>query len=185
MHEVIISSIIIAAFGTLAHFLYDISKHNKFIGVFTAVNESTWEHLKLAITPIILYGLADGYVHGTNPNYFLAKLASLCVPVLFIPIVFYAYKAISKKPILPIDILTFFAAVFLSQLTFNYIINLPAIPHLWQYLSCVGVFAFVIEFSILTFLPLKNFIFKDPISHKYGFRGHTETFNIFKKKKKK
>lgn len=37
----IISIIIISIIGTLSHFLYDLCNHNKIIGLFSAVNEST------------------------------------------------------------------------------------------------------------------------------------------------
>jgi len=46
-----ISIVVIFALGSLAHFLYDLSNDNKILGLFTAVNESTWEHVKIAITP--------------------------------------------------------------------------------------------------------------------------------------
>ncbi|MBR2658641.1 hypothetical protein IKD57_01945 [Candidatus Saccharibacteria bacterium] len=183
MLEVIISAIVISLVGTLAHFLYDIINHNKFIGLFTAVNESTWEHIKIALTPILLCGLYDGFVHGENPNYFLAKLVSLVTPIIIIPCIFYGYKSISKKPILVIDILSFYLVIFLSQFLFKVIIDLPAIPYLFEYLSCAGLFVVFGAYCVLTLMPLKLFIFKDPISKKYGFRAHTDTFNPFKKKK--
>ena len=183
MLEIIIATVIISLVGTLAHFLYDFSHHNKIIGLFTAVNESTWEHIKIALTPIILYSLYDGFVYGARPNYFLAKLVSLLVPVIFIPCIFYTYKSFAKKPILIIDILTFYTAVFLSQFVFKWLLDLPAVTYVFQYLACVGVFIFFGAYTLLTLMPLKMFIFKDPSSKKYGFRAHTETFNIFKKKK--
>lgn len=43
--------IVISVVGTLFHFLYDWSNHNKIVGLFAAVNESTWEHIKIALTP--------------------------------------------------------------------------------------------------------------------------------------
>ena len=184
MLEFIISSIVIALVGTLAHFLYDLTNHNKFIGLFTAVNESTWEHIKIALTPILLCGLYDGFVYGENPNYFLAKFVSLITPIIVIPCIFYGYKAISKKPILFVDILTFYAVIFLSQFLFKTIIEAPAIPYVCGYLSTIGVFVIFGAYATLTFMPLKMFLFKDPISKKYGVEAHTETFNIFKKKKK-
>ena len=185
MLEVIITTVIISIVGTLAHFLYDITNHNKFIGLFTAVNESTWEHIKIALTPILLCGLYDGYVYGNNPNYFLAKLVSLLTPIIVIPCIFYGYKSISQKPILPIDILSFYLTIFLSQFFFKLIVNQPPLPDIVKYFSCAGVFIIFGAYAVLTLMPLKLFIFKDPISKKYGFRAHTETFNIFKKKRKK
>ena len=50
MWFLIISVIIISIVGTLSHFLYDISNHNRIVGLFSAVNESTWEHIKIALT---------------------------------------------------------------------------------------------------------------------------------------
>lgn len=41
-----ISILIISVIGTLLHFLYEISHHNKYVALFAAVNESTWEHIK-------------------------------------------------------------------------------------------------------------------------------------------
>ena len=45
---------IIFVFGTAAHFMYDFLNHNKFVGLFCAVNESTWKHIKIALTPTIV-----------------------------------------------------------------------------------------------------------------------------------
>ncbi len=182
MIEVIVSAIVISLVGTLAHFLYDITNHNKFIGLFTAVNESTWEHIKIALTPILLCGLYDGAIYGQNPNYFLAKCVSLLIPIFIIPCIFYGYKSLSKKPILLIDILTFYLVIFLSQFAFKIIIDLPALSYIFEYIGCLGTFVVFGAYSVLTLMPLKLFIFKDPISKKYGFPAHTETFNIFKKK---
>lgn len=89
--------IIISILGTLAHFMYEISGHNKFIAIFAAVNESTWEHIKIALTPSLLWGLYDGFAYGQSPNYFPAKTLSLLTIIIAIPVFFYAYKAILKK----------------------------------------------------------------------------------------
>ena len=185
MLEIIITTLVISLVGTIAHFLYDATNHNKFIGLFTAVNESTWEHIKIALTPMLLCGLYDGAVYGQNPNYFLAKFISLLIPIFIIPCIFYGYKSLSKKPILLIDIFTFYLVIFFTQFAFKTIINLPAVPYIFEYIGSVGVFVVFGAYSVLTLMPLKLFIFKDPISKKYGFPAHTETFNIFKKKKSK
>ena len=66
----IISIVVISIFGTLSHFMYDITKHNKYVGLFTAVNESVREHIKIALTPTFLWSLIDGMIYGINENYF-------------------------------------------------------------------------------------------------------------------
>ena len=74
--EFLISFLVISIVGTLLHFVYEWSNHNKIVSLFAAVNESTWEHIKIALTPMFLWGLYDGYVYGFSPNYFLAKSIS-------------------------------------------------------------------------------------------------------------
>ena len=184
MLEVIITTIVISLVGTLAHFFYDLSGHNKFIGLFAAVNESTWEHIKIALTPILFCGLYDGYMYGQNPNYFLAKFVSLIIPIVLIPCLFYGYKKVFKKDVLALDIIIFYVAVFLSQLAFRGIIDAGAIPHSAQYFSTIGVFIIFGAYAVLTLMPLELGLFKDPITKKYGFRAHSEKFNPFKKKKR-
>lgn len=169
-----IGMITIAIVGTLLHFLYEISGHNKFVAIFAAVNESTWEHIKICMTPTILWGLYDGYIYGTSTNYFVAKSLSLLTIILLIPSLFYTYTSFTKKAILWIDVICFYLVVICSQFIFDYFVNLDSLPFICSYLSCILLFAEVSSYMFLTFNPLKHFIFEDPISHKYGLSGHTE-----------
>ena len=180
----IVSIIIISAVGTLAHFLYDLTRHNQIIGLFAAVNESTWEHIKIALTPTLLWSLVDGIFYGQNPNYFLAKLVSLIVPVIVIPVIFYGYRSFSKKSVLAVDILMFYVAICLSQFAMMGILELPEMPFVVRYLACLGTFVFFGAYLLLTLLPLRMFMFLDPITNRYGFKAHSDKFNPFKKRKK-
>jgi len=49
----ILSSIFCIILGTLLHFTYEWFNLNKFVGFFSATNESTWEHLKLIFFPMV------------------------------------------------------------------------------------------------------------------------------------
>ena len=164
--------IVISAIGTLAHFFYDWTGKNKIVGLFSAVNESTWEHVKIALTATFLWCLYDGFFYGAFPNYFLAKLASLLSLVILIPLIFYSYKAIAKKDILLIDIAEFYLSILLSQVVFYVLLTLPALPFFANFLSCIGLFIFFGCYMTLTLEPLKNFLFLDPITGKYGFYAH-------------
>ncbi|MBR3322038.1 hypothetical protein IKG05_00105 [Candidatus Saccharibacteria bacterium] len=171
---------IISIIGTLTHFLYDWTHQNRIIGLFTAVNESTWEHIKLALTATFLWSLYDGFFYGADPNYFLAKLVSLLVIIITIPVIFYSYRHFTKKSILPLDITLFYIAIILSQLSFYGILVAPNIPYFAQYLSCIGLFIFFGCYMTLTLEPLKTFLFKDPINGKYGFRAHGRLLKTLK-----
>lgn len=166
--------IIISIFGTLAHFMYEISGHNKFIALFTSVNESTWEHIKIALTPSLLWGLYDGFVYGSNPNYFFAKTLSLLTIIIVIPTIFYTYKAILKKSIAIIDILLFYFSIICSQIIFRYFINYPPMGFIFEYIGAVGLFIIFGCYMVFTLQPPQNFIFEDPISKKYGKEAHID-----------
>lgn len=166
--------IVISVLGTLAHFMYEISGHNKFIALFAAVNESTWEHIKIALTPSLLWGLYDGFVYGANPNYFPAKTLSLLTIIVGIPVVFYAFRFIFKKSVLIFDILLFYVAIICSQMVFRYFIDSPPLSFIFEYLGTVGLFIIFGSYMVLTLQPFENFIFEDPISKKYGKEGHTD-----------
>lgn len=178
----LLGTITISIIGTIAHFLYDWTHQNHIIGLFAAVNESTWEHIKIALTPTILWSLYDGYLYGENENYYLAKLTSLLVIVIFIPLIFYSYKKIAKRDILILDIIIFYIAIILSQLSFYAILSLNPLNRIIAYLSCIGLFIFFGCYMTLTLEPIRNFLFLDPITNRYGFRAHS---NPFKRKKKK
>ncbi len=166
--------VFVCVLGTLLHFVYEFFHHNKFVAIFAAVNESTWEHIKIGMTPTILFCLYDGFIYGLNPNYIIGKSLCLATIIILIPILFYSYTFFTKKSILAIDVICFYITIICSQLVFNYFINSSALPFIYTYLSCILLFIEICAYMMLTFNPLKNFIFKDPISHKYGLKGHTE-----------
>ena len=43
----ILGTIFVSVLGSLAHFFYDWTNNNAFVGLLTPINESTWEHMKL------------------------------------------------------------------------------------------------------------------------------------------
>ena len=171
---VLISTVVISLVGTLAHFLYDIAHHNKVMGLFAAVNESTWEHTKIALTPMLLCGLVDGWLFGADPNYFLAKFLSLVAVIVLIPLLFYGYKALLGRDVLVLDILIFYVVILAGQGLFGWLLMVGSLGFVNQYLGCVGLFATLACYMVFTLMPVRNFLFRDPITHRYGFRAHTE-----------
>ena len=182
MMFLIFSIILISIIGTLSHFLYDISNHNKIVGLFAAVNESTWEHIKIALTPTILWSLVDGYMYGDEPSYFLAKTVSLVVIILLMPLLFYGHKWVAKKDYFVFDIATFYIVIIASQLAFYFLLKIESLDFIIQYLSCISFFVLFGCYMVFTLLPIKHFIFKDPLTNKYGYNAHSEEFSIVKNK---
>ena len=129
--------------GSLLHFTYEWSGRKKWVGIFSATNESTWEHIKLALSGLFACTLVDVWFLGDNPHYWLARAASFLVPVVVIPVIFYTYQRWTHHPVLWVDIMTF----------------------------AVASVAILAAYLLLTRFPLHNFLFRDPNTHRYGFDG--------------
>ncbi len=92
--------------------------------------------------------------------------------IIVIPILFYSYVVFTKKAILIIDIICFFIAITCSQFVFKYFIEMNSIDSVYVYLSVGLLIIEMILYFVLSFKPFGNFIFKDPITSKYGLEGH-------------
>lgn len=168
----ILGFIFVSILGTILHFVYDMTNHNKIVALFGAVNESVWEHIKLALTPTFLWSLVDGYVYGTNPNYFFAKFIGIVSIIIVIPTIYYGYRFLLKKRIPIIDISSFFVSVFCSQFLTSSILKSSVVSYQVSYVSLVLLFIVFGMYLTLTLFPIKSFLFKDPLTDKYGLKGH-------------
>ena len=168
----IVGIIIIFLVGSFLHFLYEFSHHNKVVAIFAAVNESTWEHIKICMTPTFLWSIYEISTNGFNNNFLFAKTMCLLTMILLIPALFYSYTYFTKKPYLIVDIICFFITVICSQLVFKYTVNLN-ISNTLFYLSIFILIIEILAYLSLTYKPFKNFLFIDPITHKYGLDGHS------------
>ena len=98
------------------------------------------------------------------------------------PLLFYGYKVLIKRDLFVLNIIIFYIVIVSSQYLFFLILRLDELPYILQYLGCAGTFILFGGYMIHTLMPAKSFIFEDPINHKYGYKGHTETYSIKKKK---
>lgn len=109
-----------------------------------------------------------------SENYFVAKSLSLLSIIIVMPAIFYFYTKFTKKNILIVDILSFYVVIILSQYIFYHIISLDPFGFIYNYFGVILLFVIFGIFMTATLLPFKNFMFKDPISNKYGIKGHTD-----------
>lgn len=169
--------------GTLSHFFYEWSGHKKILALFFAVNESTWEHIKLALGPTFLWMLIEIPFLELNNNFLLSKLVCLSTVIIFIPVFYYTYRAIFKRNIFFLNILEFIIAIALGQ-TLSYIVyNSTIVSPVICYMSFILLITILITYLTCTYYPPKNFLFQDPINKKYGIDAHMD-FNEKRNNKK-
>ena len=72
-----IAFLFVSLWGVIGHFIFDWSGENPFLGAIFAVNESTWEHMKLLYLPLFLFAMLEYISLGESiGNFFAARFAA-------------------------------------------------------------------------------------------------------------
>ena len=77
--------------GSLLHFTYQGSGRLTVVALFSAVNESPWEHLKLYFFPIVMYIAVEWFVVTNKAALLFAKLVQIVAGMVLIEAFFYTY----------------------------------------------------------------------------------------------
>lgn len=124
-HYTILGTIFVLITGTLLHFVYERSGNNLIAGLFSPVNESIWEHMKLVFFPMLLFSFyMNRKLKNNYPCVTSALLFGILLGTLLIPVIFYTYSGILDRHLLVLDIGTFILSVLISfyavcQLSFS------------------------------------------------------------------
>ena len=165
-----VGTVFIIIFGSILHFVYEWSGNNPIVAIFGAVNESTWEHLKLLFWPAFIYSIIEYIFVGKNfNNYITAKAVSYYIGIFLIISIFYTYTGVFGDNYLIVDISIFIISVIISQYigyritTGNYEISSTL-----NFVSMIAIILLVLAFVLFTFYPPKIPLFQDPNSGEYG-----------------
>ncbi len=156
--------------GTLNHFFYHWSGQSPLVAPFAAVNESTWEHLKLLVTPMLLFSVLEYFFYGRELDGFIAaRVLSVFAGSGFIVAAFYGYTAITGKDWLWADICTFIAAVFIAYCLSFFLIKKKLFSSLHAEMAArILLAALIVCFILFTAYPPHIFLFQDPVTGQYG-----------------
>lgn len=160
----IIVIILAIVFGTLLHFTYEWSGENRIVGLFSATNESVWEHLKLVFYPMLILAIVEYFVVKKEANnYIEAKSLGIFLAIAFIIVFYYTYTGIIGKTFFIIDILTFIISIILGEwVSYKLMIRKSESTTLSKILSSAIIFYFLISFILFTYNPPNINLFKDP-----------------------
>lgn len=162
---------IIFLFGSLMHFAYDWSGQLTVVGIFTPVNESIWEHLKLSIYPTFLWWIISFSLFDDDVNYyrwFTCCVISVIISPIVITSFYYTYTGALGIHSLFLDIFSLFLGLLIAQFSALHIYNNAKITNVHFYLSMLISLLIVISFTIFTFSPPKLPIFMDFNTQQYG-----------------
>lgn len=156
-----------AILGTLLHYAYSWSGSN-FIALFSAVNESTWEHMKLIFFPMFFFALIEGFFVGKDcKSFWCIKFNGIIISLLTVPIAFYTLNGAFGTTSGIANIAIFFVSIAFGYIyeTVHFKINKQCDYYLLAIaLLCVISLAFFVYTFNAPHIPL----FKDPITGQYG-----------------
>ena len=148
--------------GTLLHFTYKWSGENPFVGIFSAVNESTWEHLKLLFFPMLITTIIGYFCLGKSiPDFLCVKTIGILVAIAFTVVFFYTYTGVLGGNIAIIDISSFFIAAILGELVaYMLIVNSFKCNKL---IATIALILLFLCFTVFTFNPPSIGLFISPV----------------------
>lgn len=142
-----------AILGTLFHFLYEWTGKNALVGLFTPINESIWEHIKLLFFPMLLYmAIAIPRQKDNFPCIAYGLSAGLLLGSLLIPVLYYTYSGILGTHYAAADIAIYYLCVLIAFITAYRLAMTCRGQRLFPLLKSL-IFLWAASFFLFTFFP--------------------------------
>ena len=158
-----------SALGTLLHFLYDLTGESVAVSFFSAVNESTWEHMKLLFFPMFLFALFEyRFFKEEYENFRAVKLIGILIGLILIPVFYYTYTGISGVTVDFINIAIFYIAGAIAYFIETKLMKKGVGRKFPQKIVFPILTGIAILFVVFTFFTPEIPLFRDPATKTYG-----------------
>lgn len=154
--------------GTLFHFLYGWTQNSVLTAPFCAVNESTWEHMKLLFFPLFVYALLERRALENRADFWCVKCVGITVSLVLVPVLYYTTLGSFGSSPAYLNIAFFFLSaaaccileyrLFLRENTLSCAEKLA----LTSLVLLAGIFV------LFTFVTPRIPLFQDPLTLRYG-----------------
>ena len=154
--------------GTLLHFLYDWLGGSPWIAPFSGVNESTWEHMKLLLWPMLLVAVIQIRRFPDRTDLPCVKLRGILLGLALIPVLFYTYNgAVGRSPDW-LNITIFFLSAAIAYLYETRLLLSGRLTACSRGKPAAVLTVLALCFVLFTFLPPHVGLFQDPLTGTYG-----------------
>ena len=157
-----------SAAGTLLHFLYDWTGGSLLSAPFSAVNESTWEHMKLMYFPMLIFALIQSRFFRERKDFWCVKLAGIVTGLTLIPVLFYTLGGVFGATPDWVNIAIFFISAAIAFIVEARLFERDSTPCRASYLALAAIILIGVLFVVFTFATPQIPLFLDPISGSYG-----------------
>ncbi|MBQ9756791.1 MAG: hypothetical protein IJW15_00010 [Clostridia bacterium] len=156
--------------GVLLHFLFDWTSGSVLVALFSAVNESIWEHMKLMFFPMFFYALVESrYIGKEYKNFWCVKLMGIVLGVVLIPVVYYTINGIFGMTPDWMNITIFFVVAATSYFVETQLFKKGGESCKSSRIVLVTLWLVALIFVVFTFAPPQIPLFRAPVTGTYGF----------------
>ena len=164
----IIGFVFTGILGVILHFLYDYTG-SVLVSLFSAVNESIFEHTKLLFFPMLVYAIIENRNIGLRyRNFMCVKLIGILLGVILTPVLYYTINGAFGMTPDWVNIGIFFIVDGLAYAFETWIMKNSCISckNPGKVMWVLGLM--VILYVVFTFIPPHIPFFQDPITGTYG-----------------
>ena len=155
--------VVTLSLGSILHFLYEWTNESVIVAPFSAINESTWEHMKILFFPMFLFAIVESFFLAKEyPEFWSIKLVSISLGLILIPVIFYTYNGIFGRSPDFVNILIFVIADAIIYLYEFHALKSHKKQKLSQTVSFILLAIISILFMVFTFKTPNLPIFLDP-----------------------
>ena len=164
--HVLACTLAVTVAGSLLHFAWAWSGRSAIVALFAPINESTWEHLKMAFWPALVLALIQHRLYGRPPGLLVATAVRCFLGPVLIVAFFYGYTYVLGDNVLIFDVTIFVLAVFIAELVGHRLLSseFGSGVRLAAGLALLGA---AISFFLFTYYPPDLFLFDDPLVSSY------------------
>ena len=162
--------------GVLLHYAFDWSGESIFVGYFSSVNESIWEHMKILFVPLLLYALIENHITKHRiENFWCIKLFGTVMGIFLIPMIYYTYTMGLGIKADWLNIATFFIVAAIVFTVETFLFKSSIFPCASQGVALLILMLVSLTFVVFTFYPPELPLFQDPVTGSYGY---AESLNL-------
>ena len=158
-----IGVLIISGLGIFLHYAYELSDYNQYVALFAPINETIWEHLKMAFYGMVGFAFLEYiFIGKEHKNFIFAKAFSSLLACFLVVVFYYGYTSFMDAN-LYLDILMFVVAILVAQIFSYVILRTKLFISGLNYLGLIALFAAALAFASYTYKPLDNNIFIEQV----------------------
>ncbi len=161
----------VLSFGlaVLLHFLYDWSGGLRFAAIFSLVNESVWEHVKILLWPYLLWSFAVYYILKPDMRRLIvARTVGVYAVAVLTICFFYIYTGILGKNIAWVDIASSAVWLLVGEIISLRVLNARWPIREYYVIAVAALMLIVVMLLCFTVSPPRLGLFADPNTGLYG-----------------